>query len=142
MKLTRSAGQTGHGSADWFTGTVFIDTVRNPDVQSAIGSAHVRFAPGARTAWHSHPKGQTLYVTDGIGPQRGHGDRARIVGIVLVQLPGIEQPHPRSQLRRHVHDRSPAPSSWSVRNRPSPPAPSTAQVRCGHAHAQRSNVSS
>jgi quercetin dioxygenase-like cupin family protein len=67
MKLTRSAGQTGQGSADWFTGTVFIDTVRNPDVQSAIGCAHVRCAPGARTAWHSHPKGQTLYVTDGIG---------------------------------------------------------------------------
>lgn len=67
MKLTKSAGHTGHGLADWFTGTVFIDTVRNPDVQSAIGCAHVRFAPGARTAWHSHPKGQTLYVTDGIG---------------------------------------------------------------------------
>ena len=35
--------------------------------QSAIGCAHVRFAPGARTAWHHHPKGQTLYVTDGVG---------------------------------------------------------------------------
>jgi quercetin dioxygenase-like cupin family protein len=67
MRVTRSSGETGRGPADWFTGTVFIDPVRNPDEQSAIGCAHVRFAPGARTAWHKHPKGQTLYVTDGIG---------------------------------------------------------------------------
>ena len=67
MKITHSGGQTGGGPADWFTGDVFIDTIRSPDDQSAIGCAHVRFAPGARTAWHPHPKGQTLYVTDGIG---------------------------------------------------------------------------
>src|SRR3954466_3422178 len=67
MKYTKSGGQTGAGPADWFTGTVQIDGIRNPDDQSAIGCAHVRFAPGARTAWHHHPKGQTLYVTDGIG---------------------------------------------------------------------------
>ena len=67
MKFTQSGGQTGRGPADWFTGDVYIDTIKNPDDQSAIGCAHVRFTPGARTAWHSHPKGQTLYVTDGIG---------------------------------------------------------------------------
>lgn len=67
MRLTRSGGRTAPGPGDWFTGTVFIDAVRDPDDQSAIGCAHVRFAPGARTAWHHHPKGQTLYVTDGIG---------------------------------------------------------------------------
>ena len=67
MKFTKSGGQTGIGPEDWFTGTVYIDGVRNPDEQSAVGCAHVRFTPGARTAWHTHPKGQTLYVTDGIG---------------------------------------------------------------------------
>ena len=67
MKYTKSAGQTAAGPADWFTGAVFIDGVRNPDEQSAVGCSHVRFTPGARTAWHHHPKGQTLYVTDGIG---------------------------------------------------------------------------
>jgi quercetin dioxygenase-like cupin family protein len=67
MKFTRSGGQTAVGPADWFTGTVYIDGIRNPDAESAVGCAHVRFTPGARTAWHSHPKGQTLYVTDGIG---------------------------------------------------------------------------
>lgn len=67
MRFTRSGGQSGRGPEDWFTGTVFIDGIRNPDDQSAVGCAHVRFTPGARTAWHTHPKGQTLYVTDGIG---------------------------------------------------------------------------
>jgi quercetin dioxygenase-like cupin family protein len=67
MKVTRSSAETGRGPADWFSGTVLIDGIRNPDGQSAIGCAHVRFTPGARTAWHRHPKGQTLYVTDGIG---------------------------------------------------------------------------
>lgn len=67
MKYTQSGGQTTAGPEAWFTGTVQIDSVRNPDEQSAIGCAHVRFSPGARTAWHTHPKGQTLYVTDGIG---------------------------------------------------------------------------
>jgi quercetin dioxygenase-like cupin family protein len=67
MKISQSAGQTARGPADWFTGDVLIDTIRSPDDQSAISCGHVRFSPGARTAWHSHPKGQTLYVTDGIG---------------------------------------------------------------------------
>ncbi len=67
MKITRSGGQTDHGPTDWFTGDVLIYTIRTPGHDTAIGCAHVRFSPGARTAWHTHPKGQTLYVTDGIG---------------------------------------------------------------------------
>ncbi len=67
MKFTKSGTPTAAGPEDWFTGTVFIDGIRNPDDQSAVACVHVRFAPGARTAWHTHPKGQTLYVTDGIG---------------------------------------------------------------------------
>jgi len=46
---------------------VYLDPIRTPDEQSCVGCAHVRFTPGARTAWHTHPRGQTLYVTDGIG---------------------------------------------------------------------------
>jgi quercetin dioxygenase-like cupin family protein len=69
MKYTQSGGQTVTGPEDWFTGTVQIDGVRDSDEQSAIGCAHVRFSPGARTAWHHHPRGQTLYVADGIRPR-------------------------------------------------------------------------
>ena len=67
MRVTVSGGSTATGPAAQFTGTVYVDAVRNPDDQSAVGCAHVRFTPGAHTAWHTHPKGQTLYVTDGIG---------------------------------------------------------------------------
>lgn len=67
MKFTESTQNTNKGPAKWFTGDAFIDPIRNPDEQSAVGAAHVRFTPGARTVWHTHPKGQTLYVTDGIG---------------------------------------------------------------------------
>lgn len=66
-RFTKSSGQTAVGPEAWFTGTVYIDSIRNPDEQSGVGCAHVRFSPGARTAWHTHPRGQTLYVTDGIG---------------------------------------------------------------------------
>ena len=67
MRFTKGGGRTAVGPEAWFTGTVYIDSIRNPDEQSCVGCAHVRFTPGARTAWHTHPRGQTLYVTDGIG---------------------------------------------------------------------------
>ena len=67
MKFTPNSKASIAGPADWFTGTVYIDPVRDPDEQTAIGCAHVHFTPGARTVWHTHPKGQTLYVTDGLG---------------------------------------------------------------------------
>ena len=105
MRLTQSAGRTGRGPADWFTGTVFLDTVRNPDEHSAIGCAHVRFAPGARTAWHSHPQGQTLYVTDGIGlvASRG-GDVVEIrPGDVVSIEPGEEHWHGATPDRFMAH---------------------------------------
>jgi quercetin dioxygenase-like cupin family protein len=79
MKITKSSRETGIGSKDWFTGTVFIDSIKDPDEQSAIGCAHVRFSPGARTAWHSHPKGQTLYVTDGIGFVQRRGGEIQMI---------------------------------------------------------------
>lgn len=54
------------GPADWFTGTVRIDALFGPD-PARVGGALVTFEPGARTAWHTHPLGQTLYVTAGCG---------------------------------------------------------------------------
>lgn len=105
MKITTSSGRTGPGPAEWFTGTVFIDTVRNPDEHTAIGCAHVRFAPGARTFWHSHPKGQTLYVTDGIGYvcRRG-GEPVEIrPGDVVFVEPGEEHWHGATPVRFMAH---------------------------------------
>ena len=108
MKYTRSGGQTAAGPQEWFTGTVQIDGIRNPDGQSAVGCAHVRFAPGARTAWHHHPKGQTLYVTDGIGlvATRNRGVQEIRPGDVVYIEPGEEHwhgatPGPLHGARRH-----------------------------------------
>jgi quercetin dioxygenase-like cupin family protein len=105
MEITRNKLDTSPGPADWFTGTVFIDTVRSPNQQSAIGCAHTRFAPGARTAWHSHPKGQTLYVTDGIGlVNRRGGDAVEIrPGDVVYIEPGEEHWHGATPTRFMAH---------------------------------------
>ena len=74
-------------------------------------------------------------------PQRGNGHRPGIVGIVLVRIPGSQQPDPRAQLGRHIATRSPAASNCWASRWPRPPAPSTAQVRRGQAAAQASRRS-
>jgi|SRR5579872_4913328 len=68
MEIRRSGAQASEkGPADWFTGTVRIDPLfRSPDPARAAGAA-VTFEPGARTAWHTHPLGQTLIVIAGAG---------------------------------------------------------------------------
>ncbi len=97
--------KSGAGPAEWFTGDVRIDGMRNPDEQSAVGCAHVRFAPGARTAWHHHPKGQTLYVTDGIGlvATRGGGVQEVHPGDVVYIEPGEEHWHGATADRFMAH---------------------------------------
>jgi quercetin dioxygenase-like cupin family protein len=68
MQITRSnSTETAPGPADWFTGTVYIDTVAAPSGPSRLGAASVYFTPGARTAWHAHPLGQTIHVAEGVG---------------------------------------------------------------------------
>lgn len=64
------------GPEQWFTGTVWLDTVARPTETSRVNVAVVRFAPGARTAWHSHQGGQTLYVTEGRGLVQSRGEAA------------------------------------------------------------------
>ena len=67
MQITRSSIDTQKGPADWFTGDVYIDAVAAPAGSSTFAAAAVHFTPGARTAWHTHPLGQTLIVTTGCG---------------------------------------------------------------------------
>ena len=67
MQITRNSVQTRRGPAEWFTGDVYIDTVAEPIGPYRLGAAMVHFTPGARTAWHTHPVGQTIYVTEGVG---------------------------------------------------------------------------
>jgi quercetin dioxygenase-like cupin family protein len=67
MKITRSSNPTGKGPGDWFTGDVYIDTIAEPSEGYRLAAANVHFTPGARTAWHTHPLGQTIFVTEGVG---------------------------------------------------------------------------
>jgi quercetin dioxygenase-like cupin family protein len=67
MQITRNTLETAAGPDDWFTGSVFVDTITTPGDDWNVGAASVHFTPGARTAWHTHPHGQTIWVTDGVG---------------------------------------------------------------------------
>jgi quercetin dioxygenase-like cupin family protein len=66
MQITRNGMETTQGPGDWFTGSVFIDGVAAPSAGSRLAASSVHFTPGARTAWHTHPNGQTIYVTEGV----------------------------------------------------------------------------
>jgi quercetin dioxygenase-like cupin family protein len=105
MKFTRSGGKTAQGPADWFTGTVYIDGVQSPGQDSTLSCAHVRFTPGARTVWHTHPKGQTLYVTDGIGVVGTRGGNVQEIrpGDAVIIEPGEEHWHGATQDRFMAH---------------------------------------
>ncbi|AGB74730.1 transcriptional regulator (plasmid) [Rhizobium tropici CIAT 899] len=68
MDITRNGAQpSGKGPSDWFTGTVRIDPVFAANDARRAAASSVTFEPGARTAWHTHPRGQTLIVTAGLG---------------------------------------------------------------------------
>ena len=68
MEIKRNGSQpSAKGPADWFTGTVRIDPLFSATEPARTGGASVTFEPGARTAWHIHPLGQTLLVTAGCG---------------------------------------------------------------------------
>jgi quercetin dioxygenase-like cupin family protein len=68
------------GPSEYFTGDVWIDSLARGEGPSRIRVAAVRFAPGARTAWHSHAVGQTLYVTDGRGLVQSRGEPITEIG--------------------------------------------------------------
>jgi len=75
MDIKRAGSQaSGKGPGDWFTGTVRIDPLFQAPAPARVAGAAVTFEPGARTAWHTHPLGQTLIVTAGFGrAQRAGG---------------------------------------------------------------------
>jgi quercetin dioxygenase-like cupin family protein len=75
MEIKRSGSQPStKGPADWFTGTVRIDPLFQANTPARASGASVTFEPGARTAWHTHPLGQTLIVTAGCGWAQRWGD--------------------------------------------------------------------
>ena len=76
MHITRNTLDTNPGPADWFSGTIYIDTIA---AAPPLGAAAVHFMPGARTAWHTHPNGQTIWVTEGIGLCQRRGGPIEVI---------------------------------------------------------------
>ena len=107
MNITRAGSQASNkGPADWFTGTVRIDPLFTAPLPARVAGAKVTFEPGARTAWHTHPLGQTLIVTDGMGlVQRQGGPVEEIRPGDVVWFPPNE---------KHWHGASPATAMTHV----------------------------
>jgi quercetin dioxygenase-like cupin family protein len=79
------------GPSEWFTGDVWIDAIARGDEPSRVRVNAVHFTPGARTAWHCHALGQTLYVTEGEGRiQSAGGEVSKLVSGDIVHTPSEE----------------------------------------------------
>jgi quercetin dioxygenase-like cupin family protein len=105
MKVTKNGVDTAPGPGDWFTGAVFVDAVATPAGSSRISASNVHFTPGARTAWHTHPNGQTVFVTEGIGRAQSRGGPVEIIraGDRVFFEPGEEHWHGASPDRFMTH---------------------------------------
>jgi quercetin dioxygenase-like cupin family protein len=106
MEIKRSGSQpSAKGPAEWFTGTVRIDPLFDAPVPARAAGASVTFEPGARTAWHTHPLGQTLIVTSGVGrAQRSGGPVEEIrPGDVVWFPPGEKHWHGASPTTAMTH---------------------------------------
>lgn len=96
MEITRSGAQpSAQGPAEYFTGTVRIDAPFAGTEPARIGGATVTFEPGARTAWHTHPFGQTLIVTAGLGWVQREGGAVQEIrpGDIVWIAPGEKHWH-------------------------------------------------
>jgi quercetin dioxygenase-like cupin family protein len=96
MEIKRIGSQPStKGSTDWFTGTVRIDPLFQAPLPARVSGARVTFEPGARTAWHTHPLGQTLIVTAGCGWAQREGGKIEEIhpGDVVWFAPGEKHWH-------------------------------------------------
>ena len=105
MQITKNAIKTNAGPSDWFTGAVFIDPVAAPVSGSRLSASSVHFTPGARTAWHTHPNGQTIWVTEGIGLCQRRGGPIEVIrpGDRVFFEPGEDHWHGAAPTRFMTH---------------------------------------
>jgi quercetin dioxygenase-like cupin family protein len=120
MQITRNSLDTNKGPADWFTGDVYIDAVAAPEAPARTAAANVHFTPSARTHWHTHPLGQTIFVIEGVGRcQRAGGPVEAIYpGDRVFFEPGENHWHGAAPNRFMAHiaiqeaDESGSPVTW------------------------------
>jgi quercetin dioxygenase-like cupin family protein len=120
MEITRNTTVTGRGPSEWFSGVVFIDPIAVVSETSSLSASAVHFTPGARTAWHTHPHGQTIWVTEGVGLCQREGGPIEVIrpGDRVFFEPGESHWHgaARSRFMTHVAmqfaDESGSPVTW------------------------------
>ena len=120
MQVTRNSIQTAAGPSAWFTGAVYLDTVATPAGPSRLSANNVHFTPGARTAWHTHPNGQTIYVTEGVGLAQRRGGPVEVIrpGDRVFFKPSEEHWHGATPTRFMTHlamlevDYEGKPTTW------------------------------
>ena len=106
LRITRAGSQPSvKGSAEYFTGTVRVDPMFPATAPSRVSGGHVTFEPGARSAWHTHPVGQTLVITSGLGwVQQWGGPKQEVrAGDVVWFAPGIKHWHGASASTAMTH---------------------------------------
>ena len=106
MEIKRAGSQPStRGPSDWFTGTVRIDPLFQAPDPAFVQGASVTFEPGARTAWHTHPLGQTLIVTSGCGFVQRWGGSIKVIrpGDVISCPPGEKHWHGASPTTSMTH---------------------------------------
>ncbi|HEY3900525.1 MAG TPA: cupin domain-containing protein [Chthoniobacter sp.] len=106
MEIKRIGSQASNkGLADWFTGTVRVDPLFSAPPPARVAGASVTFEPGARTAWHTHPLGQTLIVTSGCGRAQREGGPIEEIhpGDVVWFSPGEKHWHGASPSTAMTH---------------------------------------
>ena len=105
MQITRNTVETSAGPSDWFTGAVYLDVVAAPSDATRLSASSVHFTPGARTAWHTHPKGQTIYVTEGVGLAQCRGGPIEVIrpGDRVFFEPGEDHWHGAAPTRFMTH---------------------------------------
>jgi quercetin dioxygenase-like cupin family protein len=120
MQVTRSSIETQKGPSDWFTGDVYIDAVATPTDDARAAAALVHFTPRARTHWHTHPLGQTIFVTEGVGRCQREGGPIEEIrpGDRVFFEPGESHWHGAAPNRFMLHiaiqeaDESGSPVTW------------------------------
>ena len=105
MQITRSSIETMPGPSDLFTGAVYVDAVAAPSNDARLSASSVHFTPGARTAWHTHPNGQTIYVLEGVGRAQHRGGPVEVIrpGDRVFFEPGEEHWHGAAPDRFMTH---------------------------------------
>ena len=105
MQITRNNVETASGPSEWFTGAVYLDAVAVASDGSRLSATSVHFTPGARTAWHTHPNGQTIWVIEGIGRAQRRGGPVEVIrpGDRVVFEPGEDHWHGAAPTRFMTH---------------------------------------